>query len=215
MSNGATTQDASQEQRRIETLPDPPTITGYQASGNDLSNPREIAVNVEFYTPGYVESHSAEVRFYIRDGVAELKSVSDRLKLPKSILAAEAASNKVAEHPAVESVDGVDALVQAQRTWISQCELYNGSGWNKTTEKVESNVGDFVEGYENEDGDRYTVWSIPEDSNVIDSETNMLVEYRSAGGNIDKTPVDGIRDARTYIAEVTGEESIVECGSEE
>ena len=199
------------EQPKREYYPDAPKVTNYKTSGGELGNPKRISLMVEFFLPGYADPHTAEVQFRVTGGVAELRNIEDRLGLSGALIAADVASSTVGDHPAVDRVDGVDALLQEQRDWISQCRRYNGDGWTEMTEVPTSNVSYFVEGYEHETDGRYVIWRTPDD----DSYPDLGVECHGPDGYTGHIEVESVKEARQLIVEETGSDIVGEDGSRE
>jgi len=201
MSEAPTLKQSEQPGPPPTSLPAPPQITGFQSSGGVLGSPSTIALTVEFYTPGVAEPYETDVVFAISNGTAEIRRVEGQLGLSKSLLAADAASKEVGNHPAVTTVDGVDALVESQRQWITRCEQFKETGWVEMPKKPESTVGDCVEAYENKDGEQYIIWTTPEGNNNI---PDVLIEHHHGDDDtVDTIPCDTVDEARGEVARKT------------
>ncbi|TKX60644.1 hypothetical protein EXE48_11775 [Halorubrum sp. ASP1] len=185
-------------------LPDPPKVMGFEASGNDLADPTNITVSVEFLTPGIPEPYEASVLFSVTDGVAKLRRVEEDFHLPQTLVAADAASDKVSSHPAVKSVEGVDAMLNTQREWVDDCEQYAETGWAKIRDELDSEVAEFVEGYEHETGDRLIIWNATHHQDFSD----YVLEYRDNSGEPTETAHETIDKARAHaVGEIFGSTS--------
>lgn len=184
-----------------QSYPKPPKVTGYESSGGELGSPSTITLTANYYAPGFVDDYDTDVKFSVRDGTAELRRIDDQDNLPQALLAAEAASREVANHPAVDEVLGVDALIEKQRAWIRDCEQFEETGWVKMAKKPESTIATCVEAYEHEDGEQYILWTTPED---LDQHPDILVEHHHEDGDtVDQHDFGTIEEAREMVVENT------------
>lgn len=98
--------------------PPSPSVKSVETSGSGVMSPSDVEIEIEYFVPGNAETSLTTVIFWIARGTAKLRDVRGHGRLHSQIQPILAATEAIGDHPAVDSVEGLEYLISDMTDFI-------------------------------------------------------------------------------------------------